>query len=651
MTRFLLILFISLGCVPRSPAATQPDIVRRAQVMAQSDRMASIRLLEDELKSGRRDANVEPWAMLWAGEQRRLAKNPSEARHWFEQLAARYPSHPLKESAILGMAMVDAERALSGNTLATMQLMDEKNVPDTMNADRFATLALVGADEGTPANKVRAMARKAMDYASSDADVLARVKVSLQTILQEPAQAPVADEADSAPTGTPEEVALKRARAALAAGDAESATEQANGAIATWPASAHRMELEYIVRRAAAGNPTFAGKVGVLLPASGDYAPAAAQLREVVELANAEAGNPITFVFGDTQGTPEGTVSEIERLVIEEGCVAILGPLLKNNGDEAAKRAVALRTPLVTLTQGGDPASAGEFAFRGFMTLQHQVEALLHHAFELEGHRRFAVLHPENGYGTSARDLFTAGVASRGGEVTVIQSYAEDATDFLATAQEMTGKDKEARAEELYTLRKAAERRDEDPDDVMLPPIINFDAIFIPDNHRRLVLVTSALAYEEVPVGSFRKHVDEEPVQLLGLNAWNTPQLVANGGRYVQDSAFVDAFWSEDEDEAVQQFITTFESTVERAPRVIDALTWDATRLLTAAVLEGGDSRESIQEAMSVVEIDDPVAGGQAFNEDREVARAFHVLTIKRTGIEAWTPPPPSEETSPPEAP
>ena len=312
---------------------------------------------------------------------------------------------------------------------------------------------------------------------------------------------------------------------------------------------------------------------------------------------------------------------------------------------------MALRTPLVTLTQGGDPASAGEFAFRGFMTLQHQVEALLHHAFELEGHQRFAVLHPENGYGTSARDLFTAGVASRGGEVTVIQSYAEDATDFLATAQEMTGKDKEARAEELYTLRKAAERRDEDPDDVMLPPIINFDAIFIPDNHRRLVLVTSALAYEEVPVGSFRKHVDEEPVQLLGLNAWNTPQLVANGGRYVQDSAFVDAFWSDDENEAVQQFITTFESTVERAPRVIDALTWDATRLLTAAVLEGGDSRESIREAMSMVEIDDPVAGGQAFNDDREVARAFHVLTIKRTGIEAWTPPPPSEETSPPEAP
>ena len=458
MIRFLFLLFLSIGCVPRSPAATQPDIVRRAQVMAQSDRMASIRLLEDELRSGRRDPSVEPWAMLWAGEQRRLARNPAEARHWFEQLAARYPSHVLKDSAILGMAVVDAERTLSGNTLATMHLMDEKHAPDTMNADRFATLALVGADEGTPPGKVRALARKAIEYASSDADVLARVKVSLQAILQEPAEPVASDEVVASPTGTPEEIALKRARAALAAGDAESATEQAKGALETWPASPHRLELEYIVRRAASGNPTFAGKVGVLLPATGDYAPAAAQLREVIELANAEAGDPVSFVFGDTLGTTEGTAAEIERLVIDEGCVAILGPLLKDNGDEAAKRAVALRTPLVTLTQGGDPASAGEFAFRGFMTLRHQVDALLHHAFELEGHRRFAVLHPENGYGTSARDLFTAGVASRGGEVTVIQSYAEDATDFLNTAQEMTGKDKEARAEELYALRQAAKR-------------------------------------------------------------------------------------------------------------------------------------------------------------------------------------------------
>jgi hypothetical protein len=43
---------------------------------------------------------------------------------------------------------------------------------------------------------------------------------------------------------------------------------------------------------------------------------------------------------------------------------------------------------------------------------------------------------------------------------------------------------------------------------------------------------------------------------------------------------------------------------------------------------------------MSKVEIDDPVAGGERLNDQREVDRRFHVLTIKRDGIQLWTPPP-----------
>jgi ABC-type branched-subunit amino acid transport system substrate-binding protein len=602
--------------------------------------MAAIRLLEDELNSGRHDPAVEPWAMLWAGEQRRLSNDLPQARAWLEQLAQRYPTHLLKDPAILGMAMVDATQALSGNTLATLQLMGESNVPPTMNADRFRILAEVGEKEGTPMPKVRRLAQKSIAAAASDPAVLARVKASLSHLLVDPQVTP----AMAQPTGTAEEIALARARNALKTGDFEAAVTQAAGAVQTWPASAHLLELEYIQRRAAKNNPTVAGKVGVLLPASGDYGPAAAQLRQVVQLANVEAGSPIELVFGDTLGTTEGTAAEIERLVIDEGCVAILGPLLKQNGDEAARRAQALRTPLLTFTQGGDPTSAGSFAFRGFMTLSHQVEALLNHSFEQEGHQRYAVLHPENGYGERAADLFTASVTKRGGTITQIVSYSTDTTDFRATAQEITGKNIVGREQELQALKREAKRRDEDPKRVMLPPVFEYEAIFIPDNHRRLVLVSSALAYEELPVGSFKQHEDETPVQLLGLNAWNNPQLVSHGGRYVQNSAFVDAFWVYTDDDTIKDFNAVFEGTVERSPRVIDALTWDATRLITAAVLQGGDDREAIRSAMSEVEIDDPVAGGKRLNEDREVDRQFHVLTIGKQGITLWTPPPPTEE-------
>jgi len=636
MIRIIILISLLSACVPHQSSATEPDLVRRAQVVSVGDRMAAIRLLEDEIKSGRNDLGVLPWALLHAGEQRRLAKEPKQARTWFERLAKQYPTHPLKDPAILGMAIVDSEVALSGNTIATLQLMSDQNVPGTMNADRYRILARLGASEGTPKPKVRAMARKAVEYAASDAGVLERTRRDLIDLLD---SAPIHKAVE--PEGSPEEIALQRARTALQEGDFERATSQSEGAIETWPASAHLAEFQYMIRRAANGNKTVAGRVGVLLPQTGDYATASTQLQQVVHLANENAGSPIELVFGDTQGTPEGTLSEIERLIIDEGCVAILGPLLKANGDEAAQRAQALRTPLLTLTQGGDPTAAGGFAFRGLMTLSHQIDALLEHAFTNEEHSRFAVLHPENGYGTSARDLFTEAVTKRGGTVTNVVGYATDTTDFLKAAQELGSKHLEERKSELWQMRREAKRLEEDEDKVMLPPIVDFDAIFIPDNHRRVVLVTSALAYEEFPVGSFRKHVDEKPLQLLGLNAWNNDKLATNGRKYVQDSAFVDAFWVKDERVEVQAFVETFQAILERSPRVIDALAWDAMRLLTAAVLEGGDDREAIQAAMGRIEIDDPVAGGERFNANREVDRRFHVLTIKREGIVPWTPPPP----------
>ena len=68
------------------------------------------------------------------------------------------------------MALVDAEKSLSGNTLATIQLMGDRGVPDTMNADRYRILARVGADEGSPQTKVVDLANKALR--ANDGDIV-----------------------------------------------------------------------------------------------------------------------------------------------------------------------------------------------------------------------------------------------------------------------------------------------------------------------------------------------------------------------------------------------------------------------------------------------------------------------------------------------
>jgi branched-chain amino acid transport system substrate-binding protein len=643
MSRLLLfmVIFSLSGCAVRGPAAAaEPDLIQRARVISGQDRMAAIRMLEDEIGSGRADPSVVPWAMLWAGEQRRLSGDLVQARHWFGQLASRYPTHTLKDSGILGMALVDAQKSLSGNTLATIQLMGDRGVPDTMNADRYRLLARVGADEGSPRTKVAELANKALHYASADVSVTQRVNESLHDILTPEQSATPAEVL----TGTAEDIAVAQARLALQEGRYDEAQKLAADAQKTWPASLFTQELKYIDLRAAAENKTIAGKVGVLLPLAGDYAPAGEQFKKVIEQVNIQSGSPLELVFANTDGTEDGTLEQLVDLVIEQGCVSVLGPLLKTNGEVAARHAQALQTPLVTLTQGGDPTAAGEFIFRGFMTLKQQVNALVTHAIEDNGHSRFAILHPNNGYGTAARDLFTNAVTQQGGEISNIVGYEIDTTDFRPIAQELGEKNSEERYAEFLEMQATARRRNMDRRKTMLPPKIDFDAIFIPDNHQRVVLVTSALAYEEFPVGSFRKNVQDIPIQMLGLNSWNHSRLVLNGGKYVRNSAFVDAFWVDSPDEAVRTFVSTFRESIGRSPRITDALVWDATRLLIAGVVEGGDDRDAIRVALSAVEIDDPVAGGKGFSENREVERTFHILTIKKSGgIQPWIPKPPTD--------
>ena len=624
--------FVLLGCPKQtSSSVSTPSLVHRAQALADSDRMAAIRLLEDYLTSPTRDADVVPFALLWAGEQRRLAGDQTEARRWFERLAAEHPTHPLKGPAQLGMAVVDAGDALSGNALATLSLIEDGDVPDSLNADRYRILARVGADEGTPRTKVRIYVDKAVQYAKVDDAVQARVKADLSDLLIED------NGSDPVITQSAEEQALGKARAALNAGNYDTATTLAEQFLHTWPASAHELEVKYIIRRAKAKNPSTPAKVGVLLPLTGDYAPAANRVRAAIEMSNRTYGDTLTLVFADTQGTIEQTEAEVARLVIEEGCVLLLGPLLRANSEAAAKHAQALRTPLVAMSQSGQPTEAGEFIHRGFLTMEQQVDALVTHAVQREGHVRFAIIHPRNGYGNKARDLFGASAERLGGRVVSVVGYETDTTDYRPVVKELaeTTLDETAKAE-LMALREAAIRRGKDPLKVKVPNNLTFDAIFIPDGYERLVLVASALAYEDFPIGRFGRRKTDRPVQLLGLNAWNDPSVAQAGGRYIWDSVFVDAFHSSSYAPPVQQFTTLFEDEYGHAPEVTDALAWDIVRLVSPAVQKGRADREAILQALSKVRITGPVAGGTRFTADREVERDIMILTIKPEGIEQW---------------
>lgn len=613
-----------------------PPEYAEAMSLGTTDRMAAIARLESAL-AGNVPEEQRPWLMLAAGEQRRLAGDAAVARAWFERLSVEFPQTELQPAAKLGLALVSADESLSGNVVATLQLLEGPALPDTMQADRYRLLALDGVDQGSPPGRVQNYVRMAVTHAVADPSVEARVKVTLADLLSDEQDADL--EADPAALPSLEADAIRRAREALQAGRHAEAQKLADQLLETWPESEHAREAGYILQRAQAGDRTVAGKVGVLLPRSGDYAAIGKRIEQVVRLANDHMGGRMTLVFRDAHGDSAATATAIEELVIDEGCVAILGPLLKDDVMEAAETAQALGVPLVALSQSQSPTEAGDFVFRGFMPVEQQVEALVQHAMGNEGMRTFGVMFPDTGFGRRAADAFEKAVDKGGGKVVKAVGYNPKSTDFRADAKRLGDKDYSARAAEYARLKRAATAKGMDPGKVVLPPAVQLDGIFIPDSWQRVGLVASSLAYEEFAVGTFRPHRHAKRISLLGLNAWNDPRIIENGGDYVQKAVFVDAFSTRSGRPGVREFVDSHRGALGRPPSVLDALAWDSTHIMAQAVVAGGPDRVAVRDELGEVKLSAPVAGGGRFGDNREVSRSLLVLTISGDEIREWSPP------------
>jgi neutral amino acid transport system substrate-binding protein len=113
-------------------------------------------------------------------------------------------------------------------------------------------------------------------------------------------------------------------------------------------------------------------KVGVLLPFSGDYnwvganvMPVAEMIRDEINEAGGIGGRQVELVQGDTEGSPDASLSATQRLIEVEGVTSIIGPtsitmsaVFDQFGDN--------KVPVVTPTAGTTSLDerGGEYVFR-----------------------------------------------------------------------------------------------------------------------------------------------------------------------------------------------------------------------------------------------------------------------------------------------
>lgn len=377
--------------------------------------------------------------------------------------------------------------------------------------------------------------------------------------------------------------------------------------------------------------------VGCVLPLSGRYQAYGDRILRGLVMAAQDfknVGGDIQLIIKDSGGDPGVAVAAVRDLVMDNKVAAVIGPLSRVAAEAAAEEAEKLWVPIITLTQKEGISRIGSYVFRYFLSNEQQTRALVEYAVLGLDYKRFAILYPDDGYGTRLMNLFWDELDQLGAEVRGVETYDPSQTDFADQIKKLVG---------LYYPRVEGEtsewtegvKTDESspagstgqaPGDLKeeLTPIVDFDAIFIPDGYSQVGLIAPQLAYHDVT-----------GVKLLGTNLWNSQKLVEMAGPYLQDAVFVDGFFSGSGLPLTSQFVESYEKTFGGKPGYPEAQAYDTVHLLMEALRQPGvTSRPMLRDALLRIQALPGVAGVASVSPDGEVSKTPFLITIYRRRME-----------------
>ncbi|MEN8180906.1 MAG: penicillin-binding protein activator [Myxococcota bacterium] len=398
------------------------------------------------------------------------------------------------------------------------------------------------------------------------------------------------------------------------------------------------------LRRPLVSDPSRAqGVLGVALPLSGDYASFGEESLQGILLAtgilDADASSGpagLRVRVRDTQSSAAGAERAVLDLARDDDVTAIVGPLALRETEGAAGAARQEGVPLLALSRRVPDSGDNRWEFRLGLAPEDEARLLAQHALD-QGARRCAILYPRDRYGRTLRALFWDAVEEQGGEVVGVASYDPDATDFSQAIRQLVGfgfltpeekaiiaqRDRLLARARRFQPEKARKLREEAaalvaPDGSPLPPVVDFDVLFVPDSHENVVLIAPQLAFHGVT-----------GVTLFGTNGWNHPDLVRIGQKHVEGAVFTAALAGAGGHPFHEDFARRFQATFGRAPDGFAAQAYDAAALVLAQWIDGSDSREEVQEGLLGLDNQAGASGVFSIDNDGNAVRRPHLLVVE----------------------
>ena len=429
-------------------------------------------------------------------------------------------------------------------------------------------------------------------------------------------------------------LSYRKGRAAYESGLKEEAKRFFEEALSSIENISLKKEVEVFLFQLDRTFPLQKNTVGCILPLSGKYAAFGEKSLKGIQHAFSFFGleqKGFELAIIDSRGSPESAEKGVETLLEQYGVVAILGPLLMQESEAAARKAQQLQVPLINLSQHKFITEIGDFIYRLAMTKKSQVETLDRFASDEKGYKKFALLYPEDTYGIEFANLFWDKIEASGGTIEGIEAYQANQEDFNDEIKKLVGLHQPKARKELYRqyetqLKSESGKENLKAIKIKLPPQIDFEALFVPDYARTVGQIAPMLPYYDI-----------NNVLLLGTEGWHSESLVERGQKYVEGAVFVDGFIHNPLDIKNRDFVNSFKKTFDDMPELWEAQAYDAAMLLLDVLSAGNvESREDVKHALESISEFEGVSGHAVKEENHDFKKNVFLLTIKNGEIKPF---------------
>ena len=605
------------------------------------------------------------------------AEKWEEAVGYFRQLVADHPQsrHYVHCAVHLGLALVKLGR--TQEALPTLQSVFDDLPGEKKRAEVAGMLAESYAEAGAP---VEALRWFAVLYELTEVEgAKAAIKSKLLDLIDRRMSFVHVREAlellkEQGVKGFPRDVLqFKLAKIFYHILDFTRAKEALEDFVAAYPGHEKVGEAGKLLKRIIDRHRVHPQTIGVLLPLTGEYREYGRRALEGIQLgagifedgARAEGGEETSgpvLVIRDTAGDPDRAVTQLEDLVFNEHVVAVIGPMVAKETYSAAVKAQELEVPIITLSIRKDITKVGSYVFRNFLTLTAQARALVSHAMDRLGVKKFAILYPNDWYGVEFSNAFWDEVERRKGEIRAAETYEPDEKNFAGAIKKMVGRYYlEARWD--YTKERSRIRREHKSPlkrkraleklVKKVKPVVDFEALFVPDYVDKVVMIAPALAFEDIVLYTESTwHIERikkslgrkklDMVYLMGGNGWNNPKVIQWAERYVQGAIFCDGFFPQSARPATKLFLGKFKANFDREPSMVEAEAYDTARILVGIIeKKRPQNRRAFRDNLLQVKNFEGATGDTTFGADGEAQKNIFLLTIKKEEIlEVETGPP-----------